>query len=101
MTPTQALAMLTGPRSISDTKTSILGDGDMLALQTLLEAYKSQRAALAGLIGPSAAVLDDYSSLLDAGILEGDDDRESTAHAYADDLAMAIGKADQALGEDA
>lgn len=49
MTIEAAYAMLTGPRSISNPALECLGEGDLLALQTLLTAFNAQREALAGL----------------------------------------------------
>lgn len=101
MTPTQAVAMLTGKRGIANPALGCLGDEDLLALQTLLAAYKAQRVALAGLVGPAAQALDDLGGLLDAEVFEYDHDRAAEVNATLDDLAKWVGKADQALGEDA
>ena len=100
MTPTQAIDMLTGPRGIANPDLGCLGEADLLALQTLLEAYKSQRAALAGLLDPAAACFDDWSSILESGLMTyDDDDRNEAAEKACDDLFKAIQTAEKLLAD--
>ena len=78
-----------------------LGDGDAQALRLVLKTLEKRTQALYGLLGPASAVLDEASGLLEAGVLESDEERESDLSATLDDLAMHIGKADTAMGDEA
>lgn len=79
-------------------KHGCLGEGDERACLSILHALDVRTRALSNLIGPAAAVLDDMSSLLEAGILENEGGtREADANALCDDLAMQVGKAEAAL----
>ena len=96
MTITAALAMLTGPRSISNPALGCLGDGDLLALQTLLAAFKAQRSALALIAdharraGKVAGTLDGFNFGDTPRVLTEDDagDLACTADCLSDDLMV-------------
>lgn len=85
MTITAALAMLTGPRSISNPDLECLGEGDLLALQTLIAAYKATQAPKAVTLTKDEAkecllLLDDLAAYaLDGWFENGDMDADSQA----------------------
>ena len=91
MTIKAALAMLTGPRSISNPDLECLGEGDLLALQTLLADHARLTRLLADLHGTARDIVDA------AGDLKGetprtmtDDDAETVEHVV--DLAEYIAR---------
>ena len=74
-----------------------LGQEDAAALRLVLDALDKRTRALDNLVAPAAQAEDDLGSLLDGGVIEGEEALEASINANLDDLVMQIGKADAAL----
>lgn len=92
-----ALALLTGPGSITDPALGCLGDADLAAVNLLLAHHRQQADALRSLLAVAGDMEHRLGTLAESDLFEHDDDEGAAMNAMLDDAAKAMGFADRTL----
>lgn len=92
-----ALALLTGPGSLTDPALGCLGEADLAAVNLLLAHHRQQAAALTALLAVAGDMEHRLGTLAESDLFESDDDEGDGMAAMLDDAAKAMGLAYRTL----
>lgn len=92
-----ALALLTGPGSLTAPALGCLGEADLAAVNILLAHHRQQAAALAALLDAAVKMEHRLGTLAESGVFEYDDDEGAAMAAMLDVAGKAMGLACRTL----
>jgi hypothetical protein len=92
-----ALALLTGPGSLTDPALGCLGDADLAAVNILLAHHRQQAAALTRLLASAGDMEHRLGTLAESDLFENDDDEGAGMEAMLVEADLAMAQADRNL----